>query len=68
MTHGHLNHTRISTTLTDVIISTEPYMLIDRADQSPFNVTPPVELRTFPREALDTLNERYGNRPSLVET
>ena len=43
-----------------LVISTEPYVLIDRADQSPFNVTPPVEPQPFPREALDTLDEWYG--------
>ena len=43
-----------------LVIATEPYLLIDTADQSPFNVTPPVEPRPFVRPALDDLNARYG--------
>jgi hypothetical protein len=44
-----------------LVIATEPYLLIDRGDQSPFNVTVPVEPGSFPRAALDELNARYGS-------
>ncbi len=42
-------------------ISTEPYLLIDEADRSPFNVTPPIELASFDRSHLDKINYQYGN-------
>ncbi len=44
-----------------LIIATEPYLLINSADQSPFNVSVPVSLKGFSREALDRLNFAYGN-------
>jgi len=43
-----------------LVISTEPYLLIDRSDQSPFNVTPSVELGPFSLSDLVELNNRYG--------
>jgi hypothetical protein len=43
-----------------LVIATEPYLLIDTADQSPFNVTPAVEPLPFARPSLDDLNARYG--------
>ncbi len=49
-----------------LVISTEPYLLIARADQSPFNVSPPVELAPFSRAQCGELNERYG-RPLEYE-
>jgi hypothetical protein len=44
-----------------LVIATEPYLLIDAADQSPFNVSVPVSLTGFSREALDGLNAAYGH-------
>jgi hypothetical protein len=43
-----------------LVIATEPYLLINRDDSSPFNVTPALELGPFPRVALDDLDHRYG--------
>jgi hypothetical protein len=42
-----------------LVIATEPYLLIAEADRSPFNVTPPIELRPFKRTELDSLNAAY---------
>lgn len=42
-----------------LVIATEPYLLIDSKDRSPFNVATPVEPKPFSREALDDLNSRY---------
>jgi hypothetical protein len=50
-----------------LIISTEPYLLIDKGDQSPFNVTPPIELQPFDLALLDTLNQRIGQILSASE-
>jgi hypothetical protein len=44
-----------------LVIATEPYLLIDVADQSPFNVSVPIPLQGFSREALDHLNVAYGD-------
>ncbi|MEM9435306.1 MAG: AAA-like domain-containing protein [Pseudomonadota bacterium] len=43
-----------------LVIATEPYLLIDSGDRSPFNVTPPIELQSFVRADLGELNDRYG--------
>ena len=43
-----------------LVISTEPYLLIDAEDRSPFNVTTPVEPDHFDVERCGILNERYG--------
>lgn len=43
-----------------LVIATEPYLLIDVADQSPFNVSVPIPLHGFSRKALDSLNAAYG--------
>lgn len=42
-----------------LVIATEPYLLIDAADQSPFNVSVPVALQGFSGEALGRLNAAY---------
>jgi AAA-like domain/TIR domain len=42
-----------------LVIATEPYLLIESADRSPFNVATPVELEPFDRLMLDDLNDRY---------
>lgn len=44
-----------------LVIATEPYLLINVADQSPFNVSVPIPLQGFSREALDWLNAAYGD-------
>lgn len=44
-----------------MVIATEPYLLIDAADQSPFNVSVPISLHGFSREVLDRLNAAYGD-------
>lgn len=41
------------------MISTEPYLLIDDAHRSPFNVRPPLELQPFTREECQQLNRGY---------
>ena len=43
-----------------LVISTEPYLLIDTANQSPFNVSVPVTLHGFSRKAVERLNTAYG--------
>jgi hypothetical protein len=43
-----------------LVIATEPYLLIDSKDRSPFNVAIPVEPKSFGRPALDDMNRRYG--------
>jgi hypothetical protein len=43
-----------------LVISTEPYLLIDSADQSPFNVVPAIELTALSRDQLGELNEQHG--------
>jgi hypothetical protein len=43
-----------------LVIATEPYLLIDSRDRSPFNVATPIELQLFERASLDALNDRYG--------
>jgi hypothetical protein len=42
-----------------LVIATEPYLLIDSRNRSPFNVATPVEPQLFNRAALDDLNSRY---------
>ena len=44
-----------------LVISTEPYLLIDSADQSPFNVVPPIELKPLSRDQLGELNGLHGS-------
>ncbi|MFN2200651.1 MAG: AAA-like domain-containing protein, partial [Caldilineaceae bacterium] len=44
-----------------LVIATEPYLLIDVADQSPFNVSVPITLQGFSQEAIVQLNAAYGD-------
>jgi hypothetical protein len=51
-----------------LVIATEPYLLIDAADQSPFNVSVPITPLGFSRQELHRLNAAYGgalDEPSL---
>jgi hypothetical protein len=50
-----------------LVIATEPYLLIDRKDRSPFNVATPIEPQAFDRGALDDLNGRYGTPLAAAE-
>jgi hypothetical protein len=50
-----------------LVIATEPHLLIDSGDRSPFNVVPPVELEPFGRSTLDDLNIRYKSALSAKE-
>ena len=43
-----------------LVIATEPYLLVDSADQSPFNVGELVTVRPFSAAAVGDLNQRYG--------
>jgi len=43
-----------------MVIATEPYLLVDSADQSPFNVGELVHLGPFSPAAVGELNDRYG--------
>jgi hypothetical protein len=43
-----------------LVISTEPYLLIDAADQSPFNVVTPLQLEPLSRNQLGDLNDLHG--------
>jgi hypothetical protein len=44
-----------------LVTSTEPYMLIDDLNQSPFNVGQVIELDDFTPEQVRDLNDRYGH-------
>ena len=44
-----------------LVIATEPYLLIETGDQSPFNVAVPIELDSLGRDGIDDLNGRYGS-------
>jgi hypothetical protein len=44
-----------------MVISTEPYLLIESASRSPFNVSDPVVLSAFDLPMCRMLNERYGS-------
>lgn len=60
----HNNRAQLNSVWEDVdlalVISTEPYLLIEKSDQSPFNVSVPVTLQGFSRDALERLNIAYG--------
>jgi len=43
-----------------LVIATEPYLLVDSADQSPFNVGEIVQLGPFDPDSVSELNARYG--------
>jgi hypothetical protein len=43
-----------------LVIATEPYLLIDSKDRSPFNVAIPIVPQPFARAVLDDLSDRYG--------
>lgn len=43
-----------------LVIATEPYLLVDSADQSPFNVGEIVQVGAFSPAAVIDLNERYA--------
>jgi hypothetical protein len=43
-----------------LVIPTEPYLLIDRADQSPFNVVTPLSLEPLSRDQMGQLNSLHG--------
>ena len=44
-----------------LVISTEPYLLIPDATQSPFNVGMVVDLKDFTAEQVDDLNRKHGS-------
>jgi hypothetical protein len=44
-----------------LVISTEPYQLIENLNQSPFNVGEVIELADFQPEHVTELNRRHGN-------
>ncbi len=44
-----------------LVVSTEPYLLIDAGDRSPFNVTVPIELQPFSLPNCRELDSRYGS-------
>lgn len=53
-----------------MVISTQPYLLIDDIDQSPFNVGLTLHLEDFTPEQVRDLNERHGsplNETELTE-
>jgi AAA-like domain len=50
-----------------LVVATEPYLLIDSRDRSPFNVAIPIQPESFDRASLDGLNHRYGNILSAGE-
>ena len=50
-----------------LVISTEPYLLISKADRSPFNVGVVIELPPFNTDECRELNRRYNNPPVLRE-
>lgn len=50
-----------------MVISTEPYLLIDDVNQSPFNVGTRIELEDFDEAQVGDLNRRHGSPLSLVQ-
>lgn len=44
-----------------MVISTDPYLLIDNPRQSPFNVGTPIELEDFTEANVTDLNHRHGD-------
>ncbi len=50
-----------------LVISTEPYLLIDQGDRSPFNVGRLLELEPFARDECGQLNRNYGGLLSEQE-
>ncbi len=48
-----------------MVISTEPYLLIDKGDRSPFNVGLPIEMGSFGKEECQELDGRY---PGVLTT
>ena len=50
-----------------LVISTEPYQLIENLNQSPFNVGQVIELQGFEPEQVAELNERHGSPLSAAE-
>jgi hypothetical protein len=50
-----------------LVIATEPYLLIDSNDRSPFNVATAIEPQAFDRTSLDDLNSRYGAPLAVAE-
>jgi hypothetical protein len=50
-----------------LVISTEPYLLIDAGDQSPFNVVTPLRLEPLSHDQLGDLNNLHGNPLSPVQ-
>jgi hypothetical protein len=50
-----------------LVIATDPKMLIESGYTSPFNMTPPLTLSGFAREALNTFNDSYEKMLNEVE-
>jgi hypothetical protein len=50
-----------------LVISTQPYLLIDDIHQSPFNVGLKIELGDFTPEQIHELNDRHGNPLNQAE-
>lgn len=50
-----------------LVAATDPRMLIESGYTSPFNITVPLMLSSFSREALDTLNDSYRKMLSAAE-
>jgi len=50
-----------------LVVSTEPYLLIDDLNQSPFNVGQVIELDDFTPDQVRDLNARHGHALSEVE-
>jgi hypothetical protein len=53
-----------------MVISTQPYLLIDDINQSPFNVGLKIDLDDFALEQVQDLNQRHGtplNEPELLD-
>jgi hypothetical protein len=50
-----------------LVTSTEPYLFIERADQSPFNVGTVLALEDFDKPQLDTLNAAHGTPLAAAE-
>lgn len=53
-----------------LVISTQPYLLIDDINQSPFNVGLKIDLEDFTLEQVQDLNQRHGmplNEPELLD-
>ncbi len=65
--HNSRSRTRWTDVDLALVISTEPYLLIEDTKRSPFNVVHPTVLQSFSKQECGELNTRYDNHLSPAE-